>query len=58
MYKGKFRWQRGYGGFSVSVSQLETVKRYIENQEEHHRKNFDEEYQEWVQHYEVDVENR
>jgi REP element-mobilizing transposase RayT len=33
-----FSWQQGYGAFSVSPSQLEVVRRYIENQEEHHRK--------------------
>jgi REP element-mobilizing transposase RayT len=34
----EFYWQAGYGAFSVSQSNLEEVKRYIENQEEHHRK--------------------
>ncbi len=34
----KFFWQPGYGGFSVSRSQLDRVCRYIENQENHHRK--------------------
>ncbi len=33
-----FTWQEGYGAFSVSASQLEVVKSYIQNQEEHHRK--------------------
>ena len=33
-----FHWQAGYGAFSVSQSNLDAVKRYIENQEEHHRK--------------------
>ncbi len=33
-----FAWQAGYGVFSVSPSQLDTVQRYIANQEEHHRK--------------------
>jgi REP element-mobilizing transposase RayT len=32
-----FAWQTGYGGFTVSQSQLRKVLRYIENQEEHHR---------------------
>jgi REP element-mobilizing transposase RayT len=32
-----FVWQTGYGGFTVSQSQVETVRRYIENQEKHHR---------------------
>jgi REP element-mobilizing transposase RayT len=33
-----FCWQEGYGAFSVSASQVEIVKKYIQNQEEHHRK--------------------
>ena len=32
-----FSWQRGYGAFSVSQSNLETVKNYIATQAEHHR---------------------
>jgi REP element-mobilizing transposase RayT len=32
-----FAWQEGYGAFTVSPSQLETVRRYIQRQEEHHR---------------------
>lgn len=40
-----FSWQEGYGAFSVSPSQLPVVKRYIQNQEEHHRKrNFEQEF--------------
>ncbi len=33
-----FQWQSGYATFSVSQSNLEQVKEYIQNQEEHHRK--------------------
>ena len=33
-----FNWQIGYGAFSVSASQIETVKAYIRNQREHHKK--------------------
>src|SRR5207244_12320326 len=33
-----FEWQGGYADFSVSESNLEQVKTYIANQEEHHRK--------------------
>lgn len=32
-----FAWQTGFGAFSVSHSNLETLKRCIENQREHHR---------------------
>ncbi|MBA2727669.1 MAG: IS200/IS605 family transposase, partial [Parachlamydiaceae bacterium] len=33
-----FEWQTGFGGFTVSLSHLETVKNYIQKQEEHHRR--------------------
>ena len=33
-----FRWQAGYGLFSVSQSNLDQVREYIAKQEEHHRK--------------------
>ena len=49
---GHFSWQRGYGAYSVSASQIDTVKLYIQNQTEHHkRKTFAEEYDEWKQRY-------
>jgi putative transposase len=45
-----FAWQEGYGAFSVSHSQLDTVKRYIQNQEEHHRKrSFEDEFRALLQ---------
>ena len=31
-----FAWQTGYGAFSVSESQVGTIRRYIQNQEVHH----------------------
>jgi putative transposase len=33
-----FAWQDGYGAFSVSSSNVEVVKHYIEHQAEHHAK--------------------
>ena len=45
---GKFSWSDGYGDFTVSQSKYEVVKKYIENQEEHHRKhNFSDEMKEF-----------
>ena len=42
---GNFRWQVGYGAFSVSRSNIAAVIRYIQNQEKHHRKmTFEEEF--------------
>lgn len=34
----QFRWQEGYGVFSVSPSQIDRVKRYIAEQHEHHER--------------------
>jgi REP element-mobilizing transposase RayT len=34
----QFAWQQGYGAFTVSPTARSGVKRYIANQEEHHRK--------------------
>jgi len=33
-----FSWQRGYGAFTVSRSNVDDVRRYIANQKEHHKK--------------------
>jgi REP element-mobilizing transposase RayT len=41
----RFGWQKGYGAFSVSSSNIAKVVKYIDNQEAHHRKRtFEEEY--------------
>ncbi|SCA63898.1 hypothetical protein SCG7086_BI_00030 [Chlamydiales bacterium SCGC AG-110-P3] len=34
----QFAWQKGYGGFSVSRSVLESVIEYISRQKEHYKK--------------------
>jgi REP element-mobilizing transposase RayT len=44
LLKLHFAWQNGFSAFSVSESQLEKVRKYILNQEEHHKKmSFEEE---------------
>ena len=54
-----FSWQEGYGAFSVSPSQCATVRRYIANQPEHHRKKtFQEEYREFLARAGVPVDER
>ncbi len=35
---GRFSWQEGYGGFTVSRSAMPEVERYISRQKEHHKK--------------------
>jgi REP element-mobilizing transposase RayT len=53
----KFAWQEGYGSFSVSVSMLEVVKNYIDQQEEHHKKgSFEEEYIALLKRHNIDFE--
>ena len=43
--KFRFEWQKGYGAFTHSHSQIDSVAKYILSQEEHHRrKPFKEEY--------------
>lgn len=37
-WHGRFSWQSGYGAFSYSRSLVPEVKKYIENQREHHRR--------------------
>ena len=55
----KFAWQTGYGGFTVSPSQLEAVREYIRNQETHHqRKTFQEEYVEFLKNSGVEYDER
>ncbi len=34
-----FSWQEGYGAFSCSVTHLDPLKKYIDNQKEHHKTN-------------------
>src|SRR6185295_1540856 len=36
--RGKFAWQEGFGAFSYGHSRLDTIVRYIINQEKHHAK--------------------
>ena len=38
LIKPKFLWQRGFGAFSVSESNVGKIRKYILNQEEHHRR--------------------
>jgi putative transposase len=57
--KGKFGWQEGYGAFSYSKSHVDSVIRYILNQEEHHRnKTFKEEYLEFLRKFEIEYDEK
>ena len=56
---GDFQWQGGYAVFSVSPSNLEQVKQYIANQEEHHHKvGFQEELRALFRKHEIEWDER
>lgn len=49
-----FYWQEGYGCFSYSKSQKDTVVNYINNQKEHHKKKtFRDEYLEFLTKFDI-----
>lgn len=55
----KFYWQNGYGAFSVNPYENDKVISYIENQKEHHRKkNFQDEYRDFLKKYNVDYDEK
>ena len=57
-YAGFF-WQAGYGSFSIGLSQLDDLTRYIEDQEEHHRiHTFQEEYRSLLKKYHIEFDER
>ena len=54
-----FSWQAGYGAVSIGESQTETLVRYIQNQEEHHRKvTFQDEFRKFLDRYKVAYDER
>ncbi|TRX31873.1 IS200/IS605 family transposase [Flavobacterium sp. ZT3R18] len=57
--QGKFSWQEGYGAFSYSHSQIDSVYQYIFNQEEHHhKKTFKEEYLDFLKKFEIEYDEK
>jgi hypothetical protein len=54
-----FAWQVGYGAFSVSQSNSDAVRAYIESQEEHHRTvSFQEEFVAFLKRHEIEYDER
>ncbi len=54
-----FRWQVGYGIFSISPSHVDALRRYIENQEEHHQQEtFQDEFRRLLKKYDVEYDER
>ena len=59
LVKGKFHWQEGYGAFSYSRSQRNSVIQYIMNQETHHAtKTFREEYLALLKNFEIEFDDK
>ena len=57
--RGHFQWQEGYGAFSYGHSQIDSVYRYIANQQQHHRKRtFREEYIQLLKKFEIEFDER
>jgi REP element-mobilizing transposase RayT len=56
---GRFSWQEGFGAFSHGRSQLDTVIRYIQNQQQHHTKqSFRDEYVELLEKFGVEYDRK
>jgi REP element-mobilizing transposase RayT len=54
-----FAWQTKYGAFSVSVSQLDKIVKYIQNQPEHHQNlSFQEEFLALLKKYNIEYDER
>ena len=54
-----FHWQAGYGAFSVSESNVQEVKRYIEQQDVHHRtRSFQDEFRAFLRQHGVEYDER
>jgi len=57
--RGRFSWQEGYGAFSYGHSQLDTIIRYIQNQERHHqRQSFRDEYMTLLRKFDIAFEEK
>jgi len=56
---GRFNWQEGYGAFSYGNSQLNTVVRYIQDQQQHHQKHsFRNEYMALLRKFDIAFDDR
>ena len=54
-----FRWQKGYGAFTVSVSHMDRTLAYIRNQETHHANtSFEEEFVGFLNKHEVEYDEK
>ena len=55
----KFKWQEGYGAFTIGISQIQTTINYIQSQKEHHkRKDFKDEFRAFLKKHEIEYDER
>lgn len=55
----RFAWQAGYGAFAVSESNVDSVRTYVANQREHHRKKtFQEEYRQFLERHRIPFDEK
>lgn len=56
---GKFKWQAGYGWFSISPKDTDQVVDYIENQQQHHETvSFQAELRKFLTAYQIEYDER
>jgi REP element-mobilizing transposase RayT len=56
---GDFHWQAGYGAFSISPSHVDGLRAYIQNQDEHHRReSFQDEFRRLCKKYGTEIDER
>jgi REP element-mobilizing transposase RayT len=54
-----FFWQRGYGAFSISQSDVQETRNYVAGQEEHHRRvSFQDEFRELCSKHGIKIDER
>ncbi|MFT5470827.1 MAG: putative transposase [Verrucomicrobiales bacterium] len=59
LVSGQFKWQAGYGWFSVSPKDTDQVESYIRNQAEHHKvTTFEDEFRKFLKTYRIDYDER
>ncbi|MBP6004097.1 MAG: IS200/IS605 family transposase [Pyrinomonadaceae bacterium] len=58
-HEPKFRWQRRFGVFSVSESNVDRVREYIQRQKLHHQKQtYEDEYRQLLRLHQIDFDDR
>ena len=58
-FYAEFSWQNGYGAFSIGQSSFDNLRKYIQNQQEHHKKiSFEDEFRTFLKRYDIQFDER